>query len=516
MMGPSATVSGAGTALRRARYRRGARRMPWPTSASRDPHRPGFAFPACPFKLLTGWNCPACGGLRMTHDLLHGDLGRRGRRQRLPARRAARVAGVWLVVRWRAGTTDRSMPAIAVIAVSRGHLDGGPQPAGVPAGPDDSRRVAAAAALIHFASRAAAVPDEEFAGLRRYIPMLFSALPRAQGLYDPEHETDSCGVAMITDIQGRRSHSIVADGLIALEHLEHRGAAGAEPNSGDGAGILLQLPVELLRATSSTSTYLRRPPTAATPSPPESASCRRIRPTASHACERIEAIAVDEGLRSARLARGSGRPRRAPTSVRPRSAACRTWRSCSSPHPSRRQRPAASTSTAGSTRCASGPSSGRGLLPVAVQPDHRLQGHAHDDAAAAVLSGPARRTLHQRDRDRAQPLLDQHLPVLAAGAPVPLRRPQRRDQHRPRQPQPHARPRGDAGERPDPRRPGRLSPICTAGGLGFGVLRPGARAAAPRRPQPAACRPDDDPRGVGEQRAHGPGRVGRSGSSTRR
>jgi glutamate synthase (NADPH/NADH) large chain len=77
--------------------------------------------------------------------------------------------------------------------------------------------------------------------------MLFSALPDAQGLYDPERESDSCGVAMITDIQGRRSHAIVADGLTALEHLEHRGAAGAEPNSGDGAGILLQLPVELLR-----------------------------------------------------------------------------------------------------------------------------------------------------------------------------------------------------------------------------------------------------------------------------
>ena len=76
--------------------------------------------------------------------------------------------------------------------------------------------------------------------------MLFSALPDRQGLYDPENETDSCGVAMVADIQGRRSHAIVADGLIALEHLDHRGAAGAEPNSGDGAGILIQLPVELL------------------------------------------------------------------------------------------------------------------------------------------------------------------------------------------------------------------------------------------------------------------------------
>lgn len=39
-----------------------------------DPHQPGSLYPGCPFKMLTGWNCPACGGLRMTHDLLHGDL----------------------------------------------------------------------------------------------------------------------------------------------------------------------------------------------------------------------------------------------------------------------------------------------------------------------------------------------------------------------------------------------------------------------------------------------------------
>ncbi|GAB35830.1 glutamate synthase large subunit [Gordonia otitidis] len=79
--------------------------------------------------------------------------------------------------------------------------------------------------------------------------MLFSALPAKQGLYDPETEVDSCGVAMVSDIYGRRSHAIVADGLLALENLEHRGAAGAEQNSGDGAGILIQLPDELLRET---------------------------------------------------------------------------------------------------------------------------------------------------------------------------------------------------------------------------------------------------------------------------
>ncbi|MCA1655039.1 MAG: glutamate synthase large subunit, partial [Pseudonocardiaceae bacterium] len=78
--------------------------------------------------------------------------------------------------------------------------------------------------------------------------MIFSAIPPAQGLYDPTTERDACGVAMVADIRGRRSHGIVTDALVALANLEHRGAAGAEPTSGDGAGILLQLPHELYRA----------------------------------------------------------------------------------------------------------------------------------------------------------------------------------------------------------------------------------------------------------------------------
>jgi uncharacterized protein (DUF983 family) len=81
-----------------------------------DPHRPGSLFPACPFKLLTGLNCPACGGLRMTHDLLHGDLA------------AAAVDNIflliglpallaWILVRWRSERPIFTVPAIAVIAV---------------------------------------------------------------------------------------------------------------------------------------------------------------------------------------------------------------------------------------------------------------------------------------------------------------------------------------------------------------------------------------------------------------
>nr|MBA3293031.1 glutamate synthase subunit alpha [Geodermatophilaceae bacterium] len=77
----------------------------------------------------------------------------------------------------------------------------------------------------------------------------FSALPARQGLYDPANEHDSCGVAFVVDTSGTRSRRIVDAGLTALGNLQHRGAAGSEPTSGDGAGILTQIPDRLLRET---------------------------------------------------------------------------------------------------------------------------------------------------------------------------------------------------------------------------------------------------------------------------
>jgi len=68
------------------------------------------------------------------------------------------------------------------------------------------------------------------------------------GLYNPAFEHDSCGVAMVVDMHGRRSRDIVDKAITALLNLEHRGAAGAEPHSGDGAGILIQIPDQFLRA----------------------------------------------------------------------------------------------------------------------------------------------------------------------------------------------------------------------------------------------------------------------------
>jgi glutamate synthase (ferredoxin) len=72
-------------------------------------------------------------------------------------------------------------------------------------------------------------------------------MPKAQGLYSPEYEHDSCGVGFIVHLKGTRSHQIVDDGLTALEHLNHRGASGSEPNTGDGAGVLIQVPHEFFR-----------------------------------------------------------------------------------------------------------------------------------------------------------------------------------------------------------------------------------------------------------------------------
>jgi glutamate synthase domain-containing protein 2/glutamate synthase domain-containing protein 1/glutamate synthase domain-containing protein 3 len=72
--------------------------------------------------------------------------------------------------------------------------------------------------------------------------------PKAAGLYHPENEHDACGVAFVAKITGDADHGVVNRALYALENLEHRGAAGADPTTGDGAGILLQLPHEFFRA----------------------------------------------------------------------------------------------------------------------------------------------------------------------------------------------------------------------------------------------------------------------------
>ena len=72
-------------------------------------------------------------------------------------------------------------------------------------------------------------------------------LPEAQGLYDPRHEHDACGVGFVANIKGKKSHSIIEQGLTVLRNLTHRGAVGWDPKLSDGAGLLIQIPDRFFR-----------------------------------------------------------------------------------------------------------------------------------------------------------------------------------------------------------------------------------------------------------------------------
>src|SRR5471030_2749587 len=75
-----------------------------------------------------------------------------------------------------------------------------------------------------------------------------TAVSTSSGLYDPRFEHDACGVAFVADLRRPASHEIIEYALTALENLGHRGAFGADSDTGDGAGILLQMPDTFLRA----------------------------------------------------------------------------------------------------------------------------------------------------------------------------------------------------------------------------------------------------------------------------
>ena len=112
----------------------------------------------------------------------------------------------------------------------------------------------------------------------------------SRGLYDPAFEHDACGVAFVATMTGQPTHEIVQQALTALTNLEHRGASGSEPDSGDGAGILIQVPDELYRAVVDFEL----------PAPGRYGVGTAFLPTepgeAGVAVKTIEAIAAEEGL----------------------------------------------------------------------------------------------------------------------------------------------------------------------------------------------------------------------------
>ena len=118
--------------------------------------------------------------------------------------------------------------------------------------------------------------------------------PGPSGLYDPRFEHDSCGVSFVAHIKGVASHDLVRTGLVALTNLAHRGATGAEPDTGDGAGILVQVPDRFLRAVLHEEQGVHLPPAGAY------AVGLGFLPTDVLAAEKaraaIETIAADESL----------------------------------------------------------------------------------------------------------------------------------------------------------------------------------------------------------------------------
>ena len=269
-----------------------------------------------------------------------------------------------------------------------------------------------------------------------------TALPTAatpQGLYDPLNERDSCGVGFIVNLHNRKSHRIIEDGLRILENLNHRGAVGADPLVGDGAGMLVQIPHTFFAARGG------------------AAGLRAARP--GPLCGRPHLHAA--GRRSARRHGSRSSTRASPTRARCCSAGatCRsTTRACRTapeiaieralpppglhrPRPGRHRRrglraPALS-SCARSSRRASSQAYG-GLKNDFYIVSMSCRTVVYKGMFLAYQLGAYYRDLHDprfRVGAGARPpaLLDQHLPVLAARPPLPDGRPQRRDQHRPRQ-----------------------------------------------------------------------------------
>ena len=207
--------------------------------------------------------------------------------------------------------------------------------------------------------------------------------PTATGLYDPRFEHDSCGVSFVVDMKGRRSHALLDLAFQSLCNLEHRGAAGAEVETGDGAGILIQMPDAFFRAVVDFEL------------PPEGAYATGMLFLAvdadAVAADQRDAVAkllVDEGFVRARRPRGADRrlgARRVGAAGNARASSRSSSRRTISPATIELELSATSTSRASGSSTRS-----RRLLPVALDPHVRLQGHADRAAAAGLLSRPLR------------------------------------------------------------------------------------------------------------------------------
>ena len=249
--------------------------------------------------------------------------------------------------------------------------------------------------------------------------------PPAEGMYDLSMEKDSCGVGFIANIKGKKSHQIVSDAISILCNLEHRGAVGADPRAGDGAGILVQIPHAFFaRKAAEIGFKLPEPGHYAIGAlfMPKETAWRKV--IQSIIAEQIK----EEGLvllgwrdvPSDNASLGEtvkptepyhmqvfiGRNGTAKTEDEFERRLYILRKSISQAIYQRRDR-----------------GHGRLLPGLAVVPHRDLQGHVPRRPARQVLSRPARRGFRERAGAGASALLDQHLPDLVAGASLPDDRP---------------------------------------------------------------------------------------------
>ena len=337
--------------------------------------------------------------------------------------------------------------------------------------------------------------------------MKLAAPPPAQGLYDPRHEHDACGVGFVVDLKGRKSHDIVQQGARSPVNLEHRGACGCEKNTGDGAGILCRCRTRFLRRRARrlgiklpAAGRLRRrhglpadrPRRAAPPASTCSSrsSARRGRRSSAGAT-----VPTDNSM--TRPDRAAGRAGHQPALHRPRPPTVADddrLRAQALRHPPARR----------DTRSASSdmPRRRSFYVPSLSCKTHRLQGDAQLPTSCAAFF-PDLRDDRRRVGAGAGPLAlqHQHLPELGARAPLPLHRAQRRDQHAARQRQLDARAREHVrSRRCSATTSKKCMPVIDTSGSDSAMFDNVLELLVLAGPVAAARDDDDDPRAVGEPR----------------
>ena len=259
-----------------------------------------------------------------------------------------------------------------------------------------------------------------------------ASIAAESGLYDPAMEHDACGVGFVAHIRGHKSHSIVEQGLLILKNLDHRGAVGADPLMGDGAGLLIQIPDAVFREDLA-ALGVALPPVGEYGVgmvflPKEHAS--------RMACEQeLERAVRASGQVLLGLARRADRQRHADVAHRARERAgdpAAVRRSWARGDGHRRARTQALHHPQERGPCDPGAQAQarQGVLrPVDVRAHGGLQGAAPRGPGRRLLQGPLRSEDGVRDRARPSALLDEHVPELGARASLPHGRAQRRDQH---------------------------------------------------------------------------------------